>query len=124
MIARKEIIILNGGGHKGIIKISGVTGKTGVAKISCSLDFRPNGAKLYLIGDNVAQMTLNNTNCEDEVSFYAKSEIGCVLRSSSITMFGGSGSKSEMLKKIDAVIIAPKFMNEQSTGLTDFYDVP
>ncbi len=101
MVARKEIIILNGGGHKGIVKVSGVTGKDGAAKVSCSLDFRPNGAKLYLIGDNIAQMALNNTNCEAEVAFSAKSEIGCVLRSSSITMFGGSGSKSEMLKRID-----------------------
>ena len=102
MVAKKQIIILNGGGHKGIVKISGVTGKTDIAKVSCSLDFRPNNAKLYLIGDNVAQIALNNTNCEDEVAFSAKSEIGCVLRSSSITMFGGSGSKSDMLKKIES----------------------
>lgn len=102
MIARKEIIVLNGGGHKGIVKISGAAGKDGFAKVSCSLDFRPNGAKLYLIGDNVAQMALNSTNQEDEVRFSANSEIGCVLRSSAVTMFGGSGSKSEMLKKIDA----------------------
>lgn len=102
MIARKEIIVLNGGGHKGIVKISGAAGKDGFAKVSCSLDFRPNGAKLYLIGDNVAQMALNSTNQEDEVRFSSNSEIGCVLRSSSVTMFGGSGSKSEMLKKIEA----------------------
>lgn len=101
MIARKEIIVLNGGGHKGIVKISAVAGKSGYAKIGCSLDFRPNGAKLYLIGDNIAQMAVNDTNCEDEVPFSAGSEIGCVLRSSAITMFGGAGSKSEMLKKIE-----------------------
>ena len=102
MVAKKQIIILNGGGHKGIVKISGVTGKTDTIKVSCSLDFRPNNAKLYIIGDNVAQMALNNTNCEDEIAFSAKGEVGCVLRSSSITMFGGSGSKSDMLKKIES----------------------
>lgn len=101
MVAKKQIIILNGGGHKGIVKISGVTGKTDTARVSCSLDFRPNNAKLYIIGDNVAQMALNGTNCEDEIALSAKGEIGCVLRSSSITMFGGSGSKSDMLGKIE-----------------------
>ena len=102
MIAKKEIIVLNGGGHKGIVKISRLTGRQGYIKINCSLDFRPNGAKLYLIGNNIAQTVLNDTNCDVEVPFDASDEIGCVLRSSSITMFGGSGSKSEMLKKIDA----------------------
>lgn len=101
MVARKEIIILNGGGHKGIVKISAVAGRDDIVKVSCSLDFRPNNAKLYLIGDNVAQMALNDTNCDGELSFSAKSEIGCVLRSSSVTMFGGGGSKSEMLKRIE-----------------------
>ncbi len=102
MIAKKEIIVLNGGGHKGIVKISRLTGRQGYIKINCSLDFRPNGAKLYLIGNNIAQTVLNDTNCDVEVPFDASDEIGCVLRSSSVTMFGGSGSKSEMLKKIDA----------------------
>ena len=102
MIAKKEIIVLNGGGHKGIVKISRLTGRQGYIKINCSLDFRPNGAKLYLIGNNIAQTALNDTNCDVEVPFDASDEIGCVLRSSSVTMFGGSGSKSEMLKKIDA----------------------
>lgn len=102
MIAKKEIIVLNGGGHKGIVKISRLTGRQGYIKINCSLDFRPNNAKLYLIGNNIAQTALNNTNCDVEVPFDASDEIGCVMRSSSVTMFGGSGSKSEMLKKIDA----------------------
>lgn len=102
MIAKKEIIVLNGGGHKGIVKISRLTGRQGYIKINCSLDFRPNGAKLYLIGNDIAQTVLNDTNCDVEVPFDASGEIGCVLRSSSVTMFGGSGSKSEMLKKIDA----------------------
>ncbi|MCM1306663.1 MAG: hypothetical protein NC037_02105 [Bacteroides sp.] len=115
MIARKEIIILNGGGHKGIVKISAVTGKSGVAKVNCSLDFRPNNAKLYLIGDNVAQMTLKDTNCEDEVPFSAKSEIGCVLRSSSITMFGGGGSKSEMLKRIENASTRERTVEHEKT---------
>ena len=123
MVAKKQIIILSGGGHKGIVKISGVTGKTDIVKVSCSLDFRPNNAKLYLIGDNVAQMALNNTNCEDEVVFSAKDEIGCVLRSSSITMFGGSGSKSDMLKKIEnANIQNRKAQSEIKSNKTSKHD--
>ncbi|MDE6060386.1 MAG: hypothetical protein K2G31_02830 [Clostridia bacterium] len=101
MAVRKEIIVLSGGGHKGVVKISGVTGKDNVAKVSCTLDFRPIGAILYLVGDNIAQIRLNDINCEVEVPFSAEYETGCVVRSSSLTMFGGKGAKSLMLKRID-----------------------
>ncbi len=98
---RKEIIILNGGGHKGVVKVYGVPGKDGSARINCALDFRPSGANLYLIGDDIAEIKLKDVNYDGEVAFRASSDIGCVLRSSSLTMFGGKGVKSEMLKKID-----------------------
>ena len=106
MSVRKEIIVLSGGGHKGIVKISGVTGKDNLARISCTLDFRPIGATLYLVGDNIAQIKLNDINCEVEVPFSAEYETGCVVRSSSLTMFGGKGAKSLMLKRIDDFIHA------------------
>ena len=102
MAVRKEIIVLNGGGHKGVVKIAGVAGKENRARVSCSLDFRPSGASLYLIGENIAQIPLNDVNCEVEVPFCANSDTGCVLRSSSLTMFGGRGVKSEMLARIEA----------------------
>lgn len=106
MSVRKEIIVLSGGGHKGVVKISGVTGKDNVAKVSCALDFRPIGATLYLVGDNIAQIRLNDINCEAEVPFSAEYETGCVVRSSSLTMFGGKGAKSLMLKHIDDFVHA------------------
>lgn len=106
MSVRKEIIVLSGGGHKGVVKISGVTGKDNVAKVSCALDFRPIGATLYLVGDNIAQIRLNDINCEVEVPFSAEYETGCVVRSSSLTMFGGKGAKSLMLKRIDDFVHA------------------
>ena len=101
MAAKKQIIVLSGGGRKGIVKISSVAGARDIARISCSLDFRPNGAKLYLFGDNIAKVILNDTNFDGEVAFSATGDAGCVLRSSSVTMFGGNGAKSEMLKKIE-----------------------
>ena len=101
MAIRKEIIVLSGGGHKGVVKISDAKGRDGYAKISCSLDFRPSGANLFVVGDNIAKIPLKDVNQEVEVPFQANDSIGCVVRSSSLTMFGGKGIKSEMLAKIE-----------------------
>ncbi len=101
MAIGKEIIVLSGGGHKGIVKISSVAGKENTVRVNCSLDFRPSGTTLYLIGDNIAEIPLKDINCIAEVPFCANDGVGCVVRSSSLTMFGGKGAKSLMLKKID-----------------------
>lgn len=98
---RKEILILNGGGHKGVVKLQGDFGGEKSVKGSCSLDFRPSNAALYLVGDGITKIELNNTNCTFEVPFCAKTELGCVVRSSSITMFGGSIPNGQILKRIE-----------------------
>ena len=41
---KKEIVVLSGAGHKGIVKYQNVTGKNTV-KGCCNLDFRPSNAK-------------------------------------------------------------------------------
>lgn len=98
---KKEIVILTGGGHKGIVKFqSDCFGERNV-KGTCNLDFRPANAYLYLVGDNIAKIKLYDTNSTFEVPFCAKSEFGCVVRSSSITMFGGSIPNGKILKRID-----------------------
>ncbi|MDE6302248.1 MAG: hypothetical protein K2M36_01485, partial [Clostridia bacterium] len=101
MAIRKEIIVLSGGGHKGVVKISDAKGKEGYAKISCSLDFRPSNANLFVVGASIAKIPIKDVNQEAEVPFQANDSIGCVVRSSSLTMFGGKGIKSEMLAKIE-----------------------
>lgn len=97
---RKETIILTGSGHKGIVKIQSVIGTNNV-KGTCNLDFRPNNAILYLIGDNIAKVKLNDINTAFEVPFCANCGLGCVVRSNSATMFGGAIQKSVAVKKID-----------------------
>lgn len=101
MAIRKEIIVLSGGGHKGVVKISDAKGREGYAKISCSLDFRPSNANLFVVGASIAKIPIKDVNQEVEVPFQANDSIGCVVRSSSLTMFGGKGIKSEMLAKIE-----------------------
>ena len=90
MESKKEIVVLSGAGHKGIVKIKGATGAENTVKGSCNLDFRPTNATLYLVGDNIAKIGLHDNNTEFEVPFCAKTEFGCVVRSSSLTMFGGN----------------------------------
>lgn len=100
-MASKEIIVLSGSAHKGAVKVvlQGLK-----ARGNCTLDFRPHGAKLYLIGDKIAQVALDDVNTEFEVPFSSSGDIGCVVRSSSVTMFGGRQNKSDMLLKIDEYI--------------------
>lgn len=98
---KKEIVILSGGGHKGIVKLQGDLTGNGKVKGSCNLDFRPTNAWLYLVGDNVTKTALNDINTTFEVPFCAKDKFGCAVRSSSVTMFGGSISNTAILTKID-----------------------
>lgn len=98
---KKEIVILSGGGHKGIVKLQGDLKSNKTVKGSCNLDFRPTNAYLYLVGDNVAKIALYDINTAFEVPFCAKNEFGCAVRSSAITMLGGGISNGSILNKID-----------------------
>ena len=102
MLTKKEIFVLTGAGHKGSVKITPVENSKNEVEIECNLDFRPSGATLYVIGDEIAQLTLNNNKFKDKVRFVSNNVHGCIVRSSAFTMFGGRGNKSEMLSKIDA----------------------
>ena len=101
MLTKKEIFVLMGSGHKGSVKITPADSAKNQVEIECNLDFRPSGATLYIIGDEIAKLELNNSKTTDKVRFMSNSVQGCVIRSSSLTMFGGRGNKSEMLAKID-----------------------
>ena len=99
---KKEIVVLSGAGHKGIVKIQNVSSKENTVKGECNLDFRPSNASLYLVGDKIAKIRLHDTNTAFEVPFCAKDNFSCVVRSSSLIMFGGRGTKSKTLAEIDA----------------------
>ena len=98
---KKEIVVLSGAGHKGIVKIQNVSSKENTVKGECNLDFRPSNASLYLVGDKIAKIRLHDTNTAFEVPFCATTEFGCVVRSSSVTMFGGNIPNGKILRRID-----------------------
>lgn len=98
---KKEIVVLSGAGHKGIVKIQNVSSKGNTVKGECNLDFRPTNASLYLVGDKIAKIRLYDTNTAFEVPFCATNEFGCVVRSSSVTMFGGNIPNGKILRRID-----------------------
>ena len=102
MLTQKEIFVLTGSGHKGSVKIAPIENSKNEVEIECNLDFRPSGATLYIIGDDIAQITLDNNKMKDKVRFVSNTVQGCVIRSSAFTMLGGRGNKGEMLAKIDA----------------------
>ncbi len=127
---KKEIIVLSGGGHKGMVKYQSVPGQN-VVKGSCNLDFRPSNAKLYLVSNEIAEIALYNSNTVFEVPFRANSDVSCVVRSSALIMFGGHGAKSKTLAEIDEYNkqkavekIAKKHVEtlEEDTKKTSFHD--
>ncbi|MBQ9276617.1 MAG: hypothetical protein IJ226_03390, partial [Clostridia bacterium] len=101
MEQKKEIFVLSGAGHKGSVKISALEDTTNRVKVECNLDFRPSGATLYIIGDEIEKTTLYDSKTALELPFVSNSVQGCVVRTSAITMFGGRGNKAEMLAKIE-----------------------
>ncbi len=101
MTNSKQLIVLSGGGRKGIVKLTAMAGS---AKGTCSLDFRPAGATLYLVGDGIAQIPLKDMNTPFDVPFLSNGEASCLVRSSSLTMFGGALLHSEIIKKVDSYI--------------------
>ena len=116
MLTKKEIFVLTGSGHKGSVKISPIENSKNKVKVECNLDFRPSGATLYIIGDEIAQTELNDNKMSVELPFWSNCVQGIVVRSSALTMFGGRENKSEMLKKIDALRHSnlPKNVNDKT----------
>lgn len=99
MTNSKQLLVLSGGGRKGIVKLTAMAGS---AKGTCSLDFRPAGATLYLVGDDIAAVPLKDMTTTFDVPFLSGGEASCLVRSSSLTMFGGAMAHSDLIKKVDA----------------------
>ncbi len=102
MDIKKEIIVLSGSGHKGIVRFQPVIGRAGYIKGNCSLDFRPTNTALYIVGNNIAKVILNDIKTEFEVPFVSSDTIGCMVRSSSATMFGGAIPNGKLVKAAEA----------------------
>lgn len=119
MSIKKEIVVLTGGGHKGIVKMQ--TSARNTVEGYCNLDYRPVGAVLYLVGDNIAEIVLKDINTPFEVAFSANNEFACMIRSTSVTMFGGSIPKHETMLRVDEYIRrknADKNKNSTATNTT------
>lgn len=95
MAKSKQILVLSGDGKSGMVKISNGIGAE-KTKVTCSLDFNPKNAALYLISSQISKITLNSSNTSVEVPFKYTDDIGCILKAANITMFGGSLKRSEM----------------------------
>lgn len=111
----KQLIVLAGSGRKGIVKL---TTFASVAKGSCSLDFRPANAKLFLIGSNIAQIELKDINSTFEVPFSSNGDVSCLVRSSSVTMFGGDMPHSEIIKRVDEFLKSSKPSQSAPTAVS------
>ena len=111
MTNSKRLIVLAGSGHKGVVKLSLTAGG---ARGSCALDFRPAGATLYLVGDEIAEIALKDINTTFEVPFLSNNNPSCLVRSSSLTMFGGDMPHSEIIRRIDSHLKSSRAASKKS----------
>ncbi len=119
MTNSKQLIVLSGGGRKGIVKLTAMAGS---AKGTCSLDFRPAGATLYLVGDDIAQIPLKDMATAFDVPFLSNGEASCLVRSSSLTMFGGALPHSEIIKRVDSHLKSAAKPSPAPNAASDDFD--
>lgn len=90
MAYRKDIIVVKGGRHKGIVKLQSAVGKESILKGSCTLDFKPKSAALYIVGERIIKIPLLTHENTFEVQDVGGSDLVCVIMSEMSTMVGGN----------------------------------
>lgn len=112
MAYRKEIIVLSGGGHKGVVKLKNAAGKTNVLEGVCSMDYSPNNATLYLVGDEITQIALNQRETAFTTSDCDSKLISCVVKTDNSIMFGSNGnpSRNATMSRIEEFIKQSKLL--------------
>lgn len=110
MVYKKEIVIISGGRHSGVVKLNGAA-EGGVLRGSCSLGFVPSDGKLYLIGAKIAEIALNNAKTEFEVRDFANNGLACYVQADGKTLFGAGNSS---MRQTDVTARIEKFLKEKS----------
>lgn len=92
MAFRKITVVLSGNGSAGLVKLSGAFDGVGKVKGECG-GVPAGGGELYIIGDEIAKVTLDKQKQTFETRVLALSDVFCVLHTADGTMTGGTGNK-------------------------------
>lgn len=124
MAYRKEIIVLSGGGHKGVVKLKNAAGKTNILEGVCSMDYSPADATLYLVGDKITQIALNQRETAFTTSDCDSKLISCVVKTDYSIMFGSNGnpSRGAIMSRIEDYIKQSKLRADTPPSHSDKKD--
>lgn len=121
MAYKKEIIVLSGEKGKGIVKLSGTEGAKSL-KGSCSLDFRPSEAKLYILSGETDTAEINGCSAEFKCRVSGEN-ISCVLIDGGNVLFGSNAKNADKKSEIaraKAHAQAEKSLWESNRGDSNF----
>lgn len=92
MSFRKVTVVLSGNGVTGLVKLSGSFDGVGKIKGECGA-LPAEAGELYIIGDEIAKVRLEQSKRTFETRLLALSDISCLLRSGDYVLTGGTGDK-------------------------------
>lgn len=105
MAYRKEIIVLSGGRQKGVVKLQSGLNSNAKLKGSCTVDFIPQNAKLYIMGDTISELPLYQCDTAFEIPDCGGSSVSCVIISQMPALVGstkGGEDKTKIIAKAEA----------------------
>ena len=95
MAFQKVIIVMSGGGNTGLVKLSGSFDGLNKVKCECRCPLTGTESKLYIIADEVTEITVDSSDKTFEVPIAAKSDIACLLSTGGRTLTGSSGGRAD-----------------------------
>lgn len=95
MAFQKVIIVMSGGGNTGLVKLSGSFDGLNKVKCECRCPLTGTESKLYIIADEVTEITVESSDKTFEVPIAAKSDIACLLSTGGRTLTGSSGGRAD-----------------------------
>lgn len=127
MSYKKVIVVLSGGKNTGLVKLTGELDGVAVVQGSCRADIKSGDARLYLVGNDIAEIKFKGANTEFKMPFCAKNDIVCVLEADGQTLFGSSGNyvdKRNVLSRIDKWKNSKKSDDSSAKAITEAASKP
>lgn len=95
MAFRKIVVIMSGGGSTGLVKMSGSFDGLNKVKGECKCDMAGGESKLYVLADEITEITLDSDKNTFEMPIAAKNDIYCLLATGGKTLIGSSGGRAD-----------------------------
>lgn len=95
MSFKKQIVIMSGAGSTGLVKLSGSFDGVNKVKGECRCETAAEGAKLYVIADDVTEIAIYPQKTTFEVPIAAKNDLSCLFTSGGKTLVGSTNGRAD-----------------------------